>query len=307
MKGKNLSQERAQRHFEIIYLLQDRKKMTAKELATYFEVSERTILRDIETLSLAEIPIYAESGKGGGIFIDKNYLLDKTLFTKDENETILTSLQCVSTAIDPKITKSILAKLSIIAGKEIDKVIEVDFTAWGGGIEQQFETIKKAIVSHKLIEYDYATVSGYEFRADGEPYTLVFKENAWYVKVYNCYTEEMQLHRLSRMRNIVITEDSFIPTPEEHKHHEDFQNAPKITITLKIHASQKYRIYDDFLDTDIIKQENDFFIVQVEKPDNEYTYREILSYGSFATVLEPQEVRENIKEIVQEMLHTYLS
>ena len=305
MKGKNLSEERAQRHFEIIYLLQDREKMTAKELATYFEVSERTILRDIDTLSLAEIPIYAEAGKGGGIYIDKKYVLNKTLFTKEENETLLTALQCTSTALDPALTKSVLAKLSCIAGKQLDKVIEVDFTSWGGGIEQQFETIKEAITAHKLIEYNYATVNGYEFRADGEPYTLVFKENAWYVKIYNCYTEEMQLHRLSRMRNITITEDSFIPTPEEHKHHENFQKEPKISITLKIDASQKYRIYDDFLDTNIVKYDDDFYIVQVEKPANEYTYREILSYGSYATVLEPESVRENVKQILQEMLEGY--
>lgn len=82
-----------QRLFEIVYLLLERKKISAKELAEHFQVSTRTIYRDIDVLSLSGIPIFTVPGRHGGIAIDANYVLNKTALSKKEQQDILMALQ----------------------------------------------------------------------------------------------------------------------------------------------------------------------------------------------------------------------
>lgn len=89
-----------QRLFEIVYLLLYRKKVTAKELAERFEVSTRTIYRDIDTLSAAGIPIYTNKGKDGGIFLMEHFILNRALLSEEEQQLILSALKGVQTITD---------------------------------------------------------------------------------------------------------------------------------------------------------------------------------------------------------------
>ena len=79
------------RLFEIVYILMQKKKVTAKELADRFEVSTRTIYRDIEALSTANIPIYATKGKDGGIGLLDEYVLNKAILSEEEQNQISVS------------------------------------------------------------------------------------------------------------------------------------------------------------------------------------------------------------------------
>ncbi len=100
------------RLFEIIYILMQKKKVTAKELADRFEVSTRTIYRDIETLSSANIPIYSSKGKGGGIGLLEEYVLNKTILSEEEQNQILFALQGTK-KVSGQDEKDILEKLSL--------------------------------------------------------------------------------------------------------------------------------------------------------------------------------------------------
>ncbi len=104
------------RLFQIVYILLERKTITAKELADKFEVSTRTIYRDIEVLSSSKIPIYANKGKGGGINLLDNFVLDKSLLTEEEQNQILFSLQSLQKLnIDNE--KTLLEKMSMLFNK----------------------------------------------------------------------------------------------------------------------------------------------------------------------------------------------
>ena len=81
------------RLFEIVYILLNRKQVTARELAQRFEVSTRTIYRDIESLTEAGVPVYTNKGKGGGISLLDNFILNKSYLNTDEQQEILTALQ----------------------------------------------------------------------------------------------------------------------------------------------------------------------------------------------------------------------
>lgn len=140
------------RLFKIVYYLLANGKATAPELATQFEVSIRTIYRDIDSLSSAGIPIYATQGKGGGISILEDFTINKSLFSSQEREQILMALQGILTATG-KNTDALLAKLSGLFQVKSENWIEVDFTDWvHGKLEQDvFNLIKEAIFKENYI------------------------------------------------------------------------------------------------------------------------------------------------------------
>ena len=117
------------RLFEIVYLLLDRKKMTTRELAEYFEVSTRTILRDIEALSIAGVPVITDKGRNGGIYIMDSFRLDKTTLSKEEQELIIFALQNITASGNIE-TKGTLSRLSALFNEPSPSWIDVDFSRW---------------------------------------------------------------------------------------------------------------------------------------------------------------------------------
>lgn len=149
------------RLFEIVYILMQKKKITAKELANKFEVSTRTIYRDVEILSGANIPIYATKGKEGGLALLDDYVLNKAILSDEEQNQILFALQGMGKAVGED-KKDILDKLSTLFNKQINDWIKIDFSNWGKNAiqEKRFDMIKTAILNKKLIEFVYYNSNG---------------------------------------------------------------------------------------------------------------------------------------------------
>ncbi|MCI9275896.1 MAG: HTH domain-containing protein [Clostridia bacterium] len=156
------------RLFEIIYILMQKRKITAKELADRFEVSTRTIYRDIETLSRANIPIYASKGKDGGIGLLDEYVLNKTILSEEEQNQILFALQGMEEAKGQD-EKDILNKLSALFNKKVNDWIKIDFSNWSDAKEERFEIIKSAILNKRLIQFTYYNSNGEESKRIVEP------------------------------------------------------------------------------------------------------------------------------------------
>ena len=142
------------RLFEILYILLQKKKVTAKELAEKFEVSTRTIYRDIEALSSANIPIYMSKGKDGGIGILEEYVLNKSILSEEEQNQILFALQSLE-KMNGNSEKDILEKMSTIFNKKVTDWIKIDFSNWSPSKENAFQIIKSAILNKQLIEFTY--------------------------------------------------------------------------------------------------------------------------------------------------------
>ena len=132
------------RLFQIVYMLMEKPQMTAKELAEVFEVSERTIYRDVDKLTLAGIPIYTNQGKNGGISILPDYVLNKTVLTKDEKDRILESLNALNEVIFAKDRES-MSRLQAFLGEQQQDWIEIAFSSWGNSEEEAsvFAKIKR--------------------------------------------------------------------------------------------------------------------------------------------------------------------
>ncbi|EHB66073.1 helix-turn-helix transcriptional regulator [Paenibacillus lactis] len=163
------------RLFQLVYILLKKGTVTAPELAERFEVSVRTIYRDVEALSQAGVPIYTSQGKGGGISLSDRFVLNKSLLTDQEQDEILFALQSLSAAQFPD-SDEVFSKLSSLFRKNSTNWIEVDFSPWGSGQKQKepYTLLKQAIFEHKVISFTYLSSAGEQKSRRGAPVKLFF-------------------------------------------------------------------------------------------------------------------------------------
>ena len=293
------------RLFEIVYILMQKKKITAKELADRFEVSTRTIYRDIEILSMVNIPIYSIKGKDGGIGLLDGYVLNKTILSEEEQNQILFALQGMK-KVRGQDEKDILEKLSILFNKKVNDWIRVDFSNWSKDNlqEERFEIIKYAILNKQIIEFVYYNSNGEESKRVAEPLQIWFKDKSWYLISYCRNKYDYRIFKLSRIKEIKILEEHFdreLPKDKEDKK----VSFKSIDLELEISSSMAYRVYDEFENEDIIKNERGNFIIKVKYPENEWVYGYILSFGEYAKVLSPDRAKEIIKKRLENTLKNY--
>ena len=296
------------RLFEIIYILLDKKMATAKELAEYFEVSQRTIYRDVDLLSLAGVPIYTEKGKGGGISLLPNFVLNKSILSEQEQNEILSALHGLS-SVQTTEADQVLKKLSTIFNKNTVNWVDVDFSGWGSYHGGVFYDFKAAILEHRIAEFDYYSTYGEMMHRRIEPIQLWFKSKAWYIKGFCLIRQDIRLFKLSRVRNLTISNEEFTerdflaitpnPAPDSHQKLD-------VTLKLKIAPEMTYRLYDEFNEDDAEKQPDGSFIVTVTWPEDDWVYGTILSYGEYIEVLEPEHIREIIRNKSQKTAKKYL-
>ena len=293
------------RLFEIIYILLEKENVTAKELAEHFGVSVRTIYRDIDVLSRSNIPIYTNQGKGGGINLLDNFVLDKSLISEDEQNQILFALQSLE-KLNVNNEKMLLDKMSILFNKATRNWIEIDFSSWGTDSTQneRFNKIKEAILNKKVVEITYFNSYGEENIRQVEPLQIWFKDKSWYIKAFCRLKQDFRIFKIARIRDIKILDEHFereLPVEKEEK-----TKFKVISLKLEISKEMTYRVYDEFEKENISKYENGDFIVEVEYPENEWVYGYILSFGEYVKVLSPKYAKDIIKKRLEKTIKNYL-
>lgn len=293
------------RLFEIIYILLEKENVTAKELAEHFGVSVRTIYRDIDVLSRSNIPIYTNQGKGGGINLLDNFVLDKSLISEDEQNQILFALQSFE-KLNVNNEKMLLDKMSILFNKATRNWIEIDFSSWGTDSTQneRYNKIKEAILNKKVVEITYFNSYGEENIRQVEPLQIWFKDKSWYIKAFCRLKQDYRIFKIARIRDIKILDEHFerdLPVEKEEK-----TKFKVISLRLEISKEMAYRVYDEFEKENINKNENGDFIVEVEYPENEWVYGYILSFGEYVKVLSPEYAKDIIKKRLEKTIKNYL-
>jgi len=319
------------RLFEMVYILMNRKKMTAKELSDHFEVSQRTIYRDIEILNTAGIPVSANKGKGGGIELLENFLLNKSAFSEQEQNEIVFALQSFR-ALKYVNADNVLKKLSAIFNKDVVNWIDVDFSDWTINGKEKFNIVKSAIVDKKCLSFDYFSTNGEKTHRAVYPMQLWFKHSAWYVKAFCLMRRDYRLFKITRIKNPSVSsgESNFevadlfeleIFQPNTRNNSGEFffeeqdgtitelkQKPQKNNVDLKlwIDASHAHRVFDEFDEENIQTDENGNFIINAIFPEDEWLYGYILSFNYGAEVLEPLYCRDKIIDKLQKTLMKYL-
>lgn len=298
------------RLFEIVYLLMERESVTAGELAERFEVSVRTVYRDIDTLSGAGIPVYAGRGRNGGIRLMERFTLSKSLLSEKEQSDILASLQGFSATRAPDV-EPVLRKLAALFGNKNTSWLDVDFSRWGSGEEERkmFPLLKTAILGRRVITFQYFSSYGQKTERAVEPLKLLFKGQNWYLYGFCRQKQACRVFKITRMKKLSITDETFdraIPeTPIEGV--DQPYKGKMVPLRLRLDASQAFRVYDEFTDDQIEKNEDGSFTATTAFPEGEWIYGYILSFGAAAQVLEPEDVRRETVKRLRETLKQYES
>jgi predicted DNA-binding transcriptional regulator YafY len=304
-----------ERLLAITMLLINRKRITAAELADYFEVSVRTIHRDIDAINRAGIPIVAYQGVNGGFGIMDNYKIDRQVLTADDINSMIIALKGAATSLDDQKFASTIAKLKILAPEPEVKTLKpdqliLDFSPWGGNRIQQakVDLIKKAISEEMLINFKYTNYQGEVNNRQVEPMALVLKGFTWYFYGYCRTKEDYRLFRLSRIRDVRTLAEKF---ERREKNLEDLsweqQWQPKHSVKLRLRFAPRLRaVIEDYFDAENVREGVDgFLVVETELPDDEWSYHYILNYGEGVEVLEPQYIREIIREKARRIWELY--
>ncbi|MDD5045339.1 MAG: YafY family protein [Candidatus Omnitrophica bacterium] len=297
------------RLLEITLILLNKKSVTAQELADRFNVSTRTIYRDVDELSGAGVPVFTNKGSGGGISLLEDFAISKAMLSEHERDSVLLALKTLQATRYPEID-AILEKIGAVFKKAAAADwVHIDFTPWGSGPneENKFLNIKKAILETKIVAFDYINADGILSRREMEPMQLDFKGQAWYVWGYCKTRRDFRTFRISRIRNLSVTEENFKRrTPQSVKEEEPAATALKIvTLKLRFQPENLYRVYDDYGQDRIIRNNDGTYDVTVTVPEDDWVYGYIMSFGNYVEVLEPPHIRQIIRQKMEQTLKYY--
>ena len=279
------------RLFRILYYILENGRTSAPVLAKQFEVSVRTIYRDIDVISSAGIPIYVTPGRNGGVQIHKNYILNRAMLTDKEKQEILSALQSTS-LVNALQENATLTKLSALFQQPSDNWFEVDFSRWGikSQDDTSFSLLKKAILSHHAVKIVYVNTNGQKTERTIYPLKMVFKTRQWYLKAFCVNKNDFRLFKMSRMLKLHLLSETFAPM-EYPNPIDDLQKTYPKTVLL-FPKEMAYRVYDEFEATEIKEKENGSFLVSVEMPQDNWLIGYLLSFGSTVEILEPSWLRK---------------
>lgn len=297
------------RLFEIVYILLDKKTVTARALSEHFEVSQRTIYRDIEILSQAGIPIYTAKGRGGGISLLSEYVLNKSLLSDTEQNEIISALQSLK-ALNGRTADPVLNKMAVLFNKNSSNWIDVDFSNWGSDDKEKekFQLVKAGILGRRVIDFDYYSSCGEKTNRSIEPLKLLFKGQSWYLYGYCRLKCEGRIFKITRIRNIRMKDETFErETPENIWTETDSgYESRTINLVLRFDAEMAYRLYDEFSAEDIETNPDGSFTVKTWIPQGNWIYGYLMSYGEHIEVLEPERMKRKIAEKYEKALKKYL-
>lgn len=302
----------------IVVLLLNREKVSASELASKFEVSVRTIYRDIDAINMSGIPIASKSGNNGGFYIVENYKISHQFLTIKDMISIAEALKNINGVLNNSSVDLAIEKVKSIVPEDKKekfnmhfKQIFIDTLPWGfkksDGEDLKYNIIIEALKGKNCLSFNYMNAKcEYTFRKV-EPITLVFKGFGWYLFSFCTMRNDYRIFKLSRMKNLNVLNEKVHDSMLSYEKYLSKNNPPKNTIKLVLKFSQKvkYKIIDYFNKDEITFNEDGSSIVRTEVLENNWIYSMILSYGEHIEVLKPKTIRQVIKDKCQKTLDIY--
>lgn len=309
------------RLFEIVYLLLERGRITAPELASRFEVSVRTIYRDVDALSAAGVPVYTLPGKNGGIFLHEGYALSKSLFTADEQERIIAALKGLDAMLPLGPSQAArpadaLTKLSGLFQRRDPDWLQVDFFGWGQSPEDRliFERLKEGIFSRRLVSFHYANTKGETARRRAAPLKLIFKGGGWYIQAFCLDKRDYRLFKLTRVRDLALMEQTFDrdelpppPAPPPELKEPPGEAPSPVRLVVRIDRSLAFRALDEFREAEITPDSQGNLLVESPMIPGPWLYPYLLSYGDQCEVLAPPKAQQAMARLARSTAGLYQS
>ena len=290
----------------IITTLQQKKTVTAPYLAEKFEVSRRTINRDIEDICKAGIPIVTTQGAGGGISIMEGFSLDTTVFTEQELAAIFTGLKSLDSVSDAASAEKLAQKIGGASAIKLADNMVIDLSSYyKDDLAPKLDRIKHAIGESKCIVFHYCYNKG---EADKviEPYLIVFKWSDWYVFGFCRERQDFRMYKLRRLWDLRITDETFAPReiPEEKKQF-GLHMTDDYVVSAVYDPSVKYRLVEEYGPASFIRQEDGKLYAQWGFTTQKGAVEWFLSFGDKVKVLDPPEMVEIMKSTLDSIKNLY--
>jgi predicted DNA-binding transcriptional regulator YafY len=310
---------RLDRLLTITILLINRDRVSASDLTDRFEVSVRTIYRDIEALSLAGIPVISYPGNNGGFGLVENYRWDRQLLTMNDMVAMLTALKGVNETLkDDELDVAIEKVTSLVPSDRSDDLREsldqfvVDMEPWGGAPRrrERVQLLHRAVVQHRCAQFTYSSSKGEDSSREVEPMTLILKGYTWYLFAFCRSRDDYRIFRLSRLRDLELTNERFSRRPGSYRDYmvgdrpEDV-GPQAIDLHLRFQPAIRFLVEDYFDEAERVINPDGTIDVSVQYPDGEWLYSMILSYGDQVEVRSPVEVRANVARCAQRVAELY--
>lgn len=304
-----------ERLLAIIVLLLNRRKTTAKELAERFEVSVRTIYRDIATLNGAGIPVIASQGHEGGLLIPDGYKLSRQLLGTRDLEALLATLRGVNQAMANRDLERIIDTLDNLLLKDeataaapARPTLLVDLTPWGptAATEETVATVQRAVDNSLLLDFSYTDAAGQTSRRTVEPHTLVYKGYAWYLIAHCRLRGDFRLFRLSRIAGAILRPEPFLRRElGDPRRFFTFACGPTEPVVLRLAPSIRAKVEDAFPGSQLFRDEKGLLTVHLDLPDDPWLFSFLLGFGADLEILSPPGWRERMAKIALSMKNLY--
>lgn len=304
------------RLLSIVIMLLNRDRVQAKDLAEYFDVSIRTIYRDIDTINNAGIPIVTYQGNKGGLGIVDTYKIDRQVLTLQDMVSMLSVLKGMNTTFKDRQLQDAIEKIDALVPdnkqeyvkNHVDQVV-IDVMPWGtsGGQKKKMLMLQRAIANNRLITFSYRDGNGTKSARTVEPMTMIFKATAWYLFAYCKLRNDFRLFRLTRIKQLEILTETYIRQVADYKQYDSCIADKSEMIQLVIKFSKQIRqTAEDYFDESFLKYEkNGDIIATFELPENDWIQSYLLSLGEHAEVLKPQRMRHLLKEKAKKISRIY--
>ncbi len=307
---------RIDRMLAITILLLNRKRVTARELAERFEVSIRTVYRDLDAINLAGIPIISYPGNEGGYCLMDNFKVDRQFLTVKDMVSIISALKGINLSLEDQQLNTTLDKIRSLVPKhridEIDSSVEqvvIDAMPWGGekAQKEKMKLLHKAIIDLSLVSFTYTNAKGERMERKVEPMTLIFKGYGWYLFAFCLNRNDFRMFRLSRIRDLERLDQEFI---RKNRSYSDFLEpfmppTRQVDVVLRFSPESRTMVEDYFSHEEIQVQSDGNMIVKTKFSDESWLYPYVLSYGERVEVLEPSHIRDKVKEKIKKILAQY--
>lgn len=299
-------------------LLLNRGRISAKELADRFEVSTKTVYRDMDTLNIAGIPIVAHKGISGGFEIMEQYTIARQFLTLSEIGAIVAAVKGMTSALDDSKLAALLEKVKTLLGKT-DRIagelqgtgIIFDFNPWGQSARarEKVNALRQAIEKSQRVAIQYLNRNGTESERIIEPSNLILKGYLWYLQAYCTLRGDFRVFRLSRIRELRILPEYFArreaPSLERYTWESEWSKETEVDLVLTFHPNVRYRIEDTFPPDRISAMENGSIQVKGRFAVDDWFYGMLLSYGDHVKVEHPDRVAKEIVRRAQKIIERY--
>lgn len=294
------------------------KRVSAQELADHFEVSLRTVYRDLETINGAGIPIVSFPGVNGGYEIMEQYHIDRQIVTLEDLNAIMTALKGLQNSLGDKELNDLMAKVGALVAKsahnrpeEAAETLLFDTNPWR--VNQADKTLvnrlRQSAKERRVVRFAYTGVKGAGEERIVEPVGLAWKGFAWYLYAYCRMRKDYRTFRLSRIRELHEEPETFrrreLGLEELDARWGNNVDMHLVRIVLRVHPRVRVRAEEYFHPDEIVEEPDGYLLLKTEQAENPWLYGMLMSYGADIQVLEPQNLADTLRERASQVLRMY--